>query len=333
MSLALILVIFWSVQQQARRILGLPLLGALGHLATALSRNTLSMLPAVPIMIFAINAAPRKTIARLGCLMPAIVLMAIWVSQFWSTDTRDPAWLTSVGQRMVAMTLLLIICLYRDSVRGASEILLRERIDNATLDAAVGRSRLELLRSQLEPHFLFNTLANVRTLARIDRHAAAAMLGDLMWYLRAALPRMRQETATLAEEMHSVEAYLRIHRIRMGRRLEYEMSLPQELEAVPVPTMMLLTLVENAVKHGINPSVSGGCIAVSAARRDSTLVLIVADSGRGMSADPMQGSGTGLTNLRLRLRMLYGASASIELSRARPRGVVAAISLPLARSG
>jgi LytS/YehU family sensor histidine kinase len=185
------------------------------------------------------------------------------------------------------------------------------------------------LRSQIEPHFLFNTLANIRTLAHIDRAAAVEMLDNLMRYLTAALPKLRQDHSPLAEEMQLLDAYLSIFRVRMGTRLSYAIDLPPELAQLRVPTMMLLTLVENALKHGINPIVEGGFIRVSAARSGSALILKVADSGHGISDQQGHGTGTGLSNVRLRLMMQYGHAARLSLAHAEPRGVVAAISLPI----
>jgi LytS/YehU family sensor histidine kinase len=129
-------------------------------------------------------------------------------------------------------------------------------------------------------------------------------MDHLMQYFAAALPRMRQEEAALADEMQLIDAYLAIYQVRMGARLNYEVSLPHELAAVRVPTMILLTLVENAIKHGVNPTVEGGLIRVSAARVQSTLVLKVSDSGAGLEAP--QGYGSGLSNTCTRLRMRYG---------------------------
>ena len=130
--------------------------------------------------------------------------------------------------------------------------------------------------------------------------------------------------------MRLIEAYLRIHQIRMGTRLSYELLVPEELGEQRIPTMILLTLVENAVKHGINPALDGGSIRVSASRDQDSLVLRVADSGRGLVAT--DGHGMGLANIRRRLTMLYGDSAILSLARAATRGVVATVSIPLVRA-
>src|SRR5262249_18319782 len=160
-------------------------------------------------------------------------------------------------------------------------------------------------------HFLFNTLATVRRLARVDRAAATSMLADLERYFSITLAQRAATTASLAEEAELVDAYLRIHRIRMGERLSYSVRLPVDLRDARLPPMMLLTLVENAIKHGIDPLVEGGCVDISAERRDATLHVEVADNGRGLVS--MEGTGNGLANIRERLSMLYGARAALAL--------------------
>jgi len=198
----------------------------------------------------------------------------------------------------------------------------------AELAAQLSEARLHYLTSQIEPHFLFNTLATIRTLARIDLPAAIDMIDNLMRYLYEALPKLRQEDSSLADELQLIDAYLRIHQIRMGTRLSYELLVPQELVSERIPTMILLTLVENAVKHGINPAVEGGSIRVSASREHQALVLKVADSGQGLAAT--DGHGLGLANIRRRLAMLYGDEAILSLARLASRGTVATVSIPMA---
>ena len=188
-------------------------------------------------------------------------------------------------------------------------------------------TRLRLLQAQVEPHFLFNTLSNVRRLCQSDAAAGRAMLGQLARYLRAALPRMREQETTLAEEVDLISAYLGVHKIRMGARLETSIDAPPALLAARVPPMMLATLVENAIKHGIAPLAEGGAIRVSARRSGDALALSVADTGRGLTE--ASGSGVGLANIRARLATLYGERATLRLEGNSPRGVVAVITLPL----
>jgi histidine kinase/histidine kinase/DNA gyrase B/HSP90-like ATPase len=219
------------------------------------------------------------------------------------------------------------VCFYHSDSRAAADSLARTQIRRASLDAELQRSQLRLLRAQIEPHFLFNSLSVVRALARNDRAASVEMLDNLLHYFEAASPRMHEGEVPLAQELQLVEAYLAIYRARMGSRLTYSVDAPEALAQERIPSMMLLTLVENALKHGVGPAVEGGCIRVSAERQRDVLLLKVADSGRGMEV--RHGHGTGLANIRQRLRMMYGAKAVLLLRAAEPRGVVASVLLPL----
>jgi signal transduction histidine kinase len=189
-------------------------------------------------------------------------------------------------------------------------------------------TRLRLLQAQVEPHFLFNTLSNVRRLSQTDAGAGRGMLAQLTRYLRGALPRMREHETTLADEIELVRAYLGLQQVRMGARLETSIDAPPALLEARVPPMMLATLVENAIKHGIAPLAEGGAIRISAQKSDGALQLTVADTGRGLAAS--SGTGVGLANIRARLAALYGARAGLRLEANSPRGVAAVITLPLA---
>ena len=189
-------------------------------------------------------------------------------------------------------------------------------------------TRLRLLQAQVEPHFLFNTLSNVRRLCQNDASAGRAMLAQLNRYLRAALPRMREHETTLAEEIDLVSAYLGLQKIRMGTRLETSIDAPEALLKARVPPMMLATLVENAIKHGIAPLAEGGSIRITAERLANALRLTVADTGRGLGT-AASGTGVGLANIRARLSALYGERAAFHLEANAPRGVAAVITLPL----
>src|SRR5262249_29175260 len=154
-------------------------------------------------------------------------------------------------------------------------------LDRARFAQQLDEARLQVLQAQIEPHFLFNTLANVRRLYQTEPVAAESMLQNLMRYLAVALPQMRAVASTLGREAALTEAYLNIHRTRMGRRLTFEIEIPESLLHAPVPPMMLLTLAENAIKHGLNPLPEGGFVRISANADDGRLRLQVADSGQG----------------------------------------------------
>jgi sensor histidine kinase YesM len=210
----------------------------------------------------------------------------------------------------------------------------RAEADRIIVEREMAEARLQALQAQVEPHFLFNTLANVRRLYQTDRRVGRSMLDNLMRYLEIALPHMRDDRSTLGRELSLTKAFLQVHRIRMGHRLTYEIHVPSALENIVMPSMMLLTLVENAVKHGLNPLVEGGSIVVTAhveaTEVGERLVVTATDTGRGFDPDAM-GTGTGLANLRARLATMRDPRARIDVQANRPRGVIAMLSLPCGR--
>ena len=183
-------------------------------------------------------------------------------------------------------------------------------------------------RAQVEPHFLFNTLANVQHLVETDPPSASRVLDSLIHYLRAALPQMREGATNLGREVDMARAFLEIHRVRMGTRLDFAIEVPDQLKSRPFPPMMLISLVENAIKHGVDPCCDAGEITISAREEGDCLRVSVADTGEGVK--PKQGVGVGLTNIRERLKALYGPAAKLVLEENAPHGVVASIEVPAA---
>ncbi|TFZ08885.1 sensor histidine kinase [Ramlibacter humi] len=188
-------------------------------------------------------------------------------------------------------------------------------------------ARLKLLETQLEPHMLFNTLANLRALIGVDPSRAQLMLDHMIAYLRATLSASRATTHPLQAEFDRLRDYLELMAIRMGPRLSYELQLPPELAQVPVPTLLLQPLVENAIQHGLEPQVGGGRLTICAKREDGELVLSVDDTGVGPGGTT-PGSGFGLTQVRERLATLHGAAARLQLAAAQPKGTRATIHIP-----
>lgn len=204
--------------------------------------------------------------------------------------------------------------------------ILRAESERHRLEKSVLEARLQLMQAQVEPHFLFNTLANVQHLVETDPPAAARVLASLIHYLRAALPQMREGATNLGREIDMARAFLEIHRVRMGSRLEFAIDVPDPLKARSFPPMMLISLVENAIKHGVDPCCECGRIVIRAEEGGGRLRVSVADTGEGIAPD--QGGGVGLANIRERLKALYGASARLVLEENAPRGVVAWIEVP-----
>ena len=215
-------------------------------------------------------------------------------------------------------------------IGGCFFFMTRERL--AKSEGAAAEARLKLLQAQIEPHFLFNTLANLQALIAVDPARAQGMLSHLDGYLRATLATTRNEWDTLAEEFALLKAYLEILAIRMGPRLAFRLDLPPALKQALVPPMLLQPLVENAIRHGLEPKVEGGTITVSARAEGDTLLLEVTDTGAGFGTSKSTGSGVGLAHVKERLHAVYGAAASIETGEASPTGVRIALRLPLRTS-
>lgn len=230
---------------------------------------------------------------------------------------------TSVGIGFGAVTAIVLV--YRSRAARADADTAQAEATRHELEKQVLEARLKLMQAQIEPHFLFNTLANVQHLTEADPPLAGKTLDSLITYLRAALPQMREDGTTLGREFAMTVAYLEIQAVRMGTRLTFSVDLPGALAREPFPPMMLLTLVENAIKHGIDPLPDGGRIHISANRQLDTIHVSVSDTGRGLSIST--GIGVGLSNIRERLATLFGKRAKLQLEENSPAGVVAIISI------
>ena len=222
---------------------------------------------------------------------------------------------------------------------------MRQRIENeaaARIEAQrrAAESQLRLLRAQLEPHMLFNTLANLRSLIAVDPTLAQVMVDRVILYLRSALAASRVEFVTLRQEFAQLQAYLEIMAMRMGPRLSCAFDLPEGLQDSRIPPMLLQPLVENAIKYGIEPKIGTATIRIAASRHDSTLEISVVDTGLGLdpgethgvavarsagSSVPESGSGYGLEHVRERLGAYYGPLATLTLEPNLPQGVRATV--------
>lgn len=246
--------------------------------------------------------------------------------------TGAEAWLSATAYQALLIGLLfgtaLSYLFYARERLGQLEAELKERqLREALAERERVGAQLRMLQAQIEPHFLFNTLANLSVLIRSDPGAAERMLGDLIRYLRATLARTRDDGATLADEMDLLRAYLDILGLRMGGRLRYSLDVQPELLGRTFPPMLLQPLVENSVKHGLEPKIEGGELKVVAVRDRGRLHITVADTGVGLR-DGAQSAGIGLENVRQRLKALYGDLAGLEIRENDAGGVTATLELP-----
>jgi hypothetical protein len=209
---------------------------------------------------------------------------------------------------------------------------LEELVSTAQRDAA--ENQLKLLASQLEPHMLFNTLANLRVLIGIDPPRAQVMLDHLVAFMRSTLTASRNMLHPLAAEFARIDDYLALMKIRMGERLQTQVEFPEALGELAVPTLLLQPLVENAIKHGLEPHVAGGRLEVAARSEGGDLVLSVRDTGAGLSSVANDGTHFGVNQVRERLSTLYGTAASLVLSTPDDGrgGTLATVRIPLNRT-
>ena len=216
--------------------------------------------------------------------------------------------------------------LYLSYSKGIREELERERRRAAEALQSETAARLALLQAQIEPHFLFNTLANIHSLIGERPETARHILEELNAYLRTSLRRTRQPTGTLGEEAELIERLLAIAAARLGRRLNYSVSVPEELRSNEFPPLLLQPLVENAIRHGIEPAVEGGTIQVDMRKVGDSLELTVTDTGIGLNDEAPP--GVGLANIRARLTSLYGERGTLCLYEKAPHGVIAQLNIP-----
>jgi LytS/YehU family sensor histidine kinase len=265
------------------------------------------------------------TLAIGGGLVGAWILPAI--APELSVTAKKLVRIVAVGVLIGVAMSSLLVSVSRMRLREMDERAARLRAENESERLARRRAEaeLKLLQAQVEPHFLFNTLANVRHLVVSGSPDAVTMLDHLVSYLRTALPEMRSESSTLGRETELARAYLEVIRMRMGGELKVEVDVAPGLENSSFPPLLLMTLVENAIKHGIAP-LGKGSIAIRAERRDGRLRVDVEDDGRGL-AEPI-GQGLGLANVRERLRAIYGETARFELAQRGARGTHASIEVP-----
>ena len=302
----------------------------LAGFATAL----IHFLPVVLAVLVAAQFAPQRTLPRslvLGLAVPVGVAIGQWMvtgvpEALAAWNIEPPGHVASPLSIIVMAWLGLAIFVLKESDRAAERALHDEAERQLDMGRQVLEAQIQVLQSQVEPHFLFNTLAHVRRLYQTDAPAGRAMIRQLSRYLRDALPAVQESGVSLDRDLELAVTYLNLQQVRMGARLEFEIDVPAELGQTRVPPMMITTLVENAIKHGLSALPQGGTVRIAARRDGTALCIQVSDTGGGFQAN--LGTGVGLANVRARLAMLHGSAAQLSLSRNTPRGVTVTIVVP-----
>lgn len=246
---------------------------------------------------------------------------------FWEVQDRMEGYSMLTGLGVFLSPWIALGALVRQKDALAREQALALDLAQSEAERQALDARLNLLQAQVAPHFLFNTLANVQALVESGSPQAPEVLRSLIAYLRAAVPRLNEPATTLGQEVQLVRAYLELMRMRIPDRLQFEITADDSALGLRCPPMTLLTLVENAVRHGIDPSEEGGRIDVEVRRHGQRCKVRVGDTGAGLQTSN-RGLGTGLAALRERLQLIFGDDAVLQVSAQEPRGVLAQIDFP-----
>lgn len=262
-----------------------------------------------------------------------IVTLSLWGFAYVSGRLEMLRWIGSVEQALTSFVISLIVSIVLAAAwaRRAAELeaqiaigLERERA--AAAERAAAEANLRALQAQIEPHFLFNTLANVTSLIHTKPDDAKRMLEDFIAYLRSTLAATREANTTLGSEFAMMKRFLSILQIRMGERLHVHFDLPPELSHTAIPPMLLQPLIENAIKHGLEPKIEGGSVALAAVREGSTLRISIIDTGQGFGSNPS--NGIGLKNVRERIAKLFGDRGNVLIAENMPCGTRVVLILP-----
>lgn len=273
-----------------------------------------------------------QVLAVAAVVPPTVLAVYLVISSgdpgpFWRNPTRMNGFALLTLTGLLVAPWVAVAALFRQSEYAARRQALAFELERSELERKALDSRLRLLQSQVAPHFLFNTLANVRELVVSGSSQAASVLDSLIAYLRATLPRLDEPATTLEQELHLVRAYLDLMHMRMPDRLQFDVQVDPGALGLRCPPTTLLTLVENAVRHGIDPSEDGGRIDVRVGVREGRCHAEVVDTGVGLP-NAGEGRGTGLSTLRERLQLVFGSDARLRIAANVPHGARAEVDFP-----
>lgn len=306
--------------------------------------HTLLFSQCIGLSICACVATVWRVVKTRGAMISAVaLLLALFTGA--AAGTLIGSMIAGIPRQMYTLTNLLPIVGFsmlfglmatyffhsRHKIAESIQIIQHERLKRLSSEKQALEADLKRLQAQIEPHFLFNTLSNIVSLIDTDAPKARAMLIDLIQYLRITLSRTREKETTLGKEIELVRAYLEIFKIRMGDRLSFRIDICETLREIPLPPMLLQPVVENALLHGIDPKIEGGCITISARDDARRLKISISDTGVGMAAH--QPTGLGLTNIKKRLAQIYGEEGRLIITENQPCGVTVIIEIPLILNG
>ncbi|MFZ6731552.1 sensor histidine kinase [Undibacterium sp. Ji42W] len=320
-------------------VLGLLVYASLGPGRSAWLADSLAILLAYTLAQAGLCLSQKILWFKHASQRWTILALSVALALFAGLKAEAAFWpAMSTGHVSWLLPAIILVFIFATVLPAAIDLEIRHRTQ-ASLAAEASKhkverqmleARLAALQGQIEPHFLFNTLANTRALIHQDAAMAEQMLNHLIAYLRAAMPDMRLSTTTLGQELDRAAAYLQIFQIRLGARFQFSVWAADEVRACLIPPLAIMSLVENAIKHGIEPQPGEVRIDISASSEAGQLLVTVSDNGRGFQDE--LGSGVGLLNVQERLSALFGEQAELQLQPGDKGGVCATLSLP-ARTG
>jgi hypothetical protein len=350
LALAALLGLWWATENLLGDLVMLdgdrPLVALLAGFFSRILIYEITLLPTAAAVTFALNlSARRSTVVRAALLAVALlsgslVFAATWIPVSCTLGAADPDWAphcdafsldwisfaSLMRATLSALLLAAPLVLHRRGLEVAAA-LLDAQLGRVNAEAQEAQTRLQSLQAQIEPHFLFNTLAHVQRLHELEPQQGVSMLDSLTEVMRSALPQMRSSESTLGRELALTRAYVHVQQIRMGERLRVRIAVPETLHDARLPPMMVLTLAENAVKHGLGPKRDGGTLRIEARQHQGRLEVAVHDDGVGLHLGA--GAGMGLANTRARLATAHGREGRLDIGNNEAGGVSAVLSLPL----
>lgn len=300
--------------------------------------HTLGIVISLTILLTLLILRPRTwklflLIAGIDIFCTVLIGMqiAVFILQYffdialdWQTNSL---WLQAVIAGIVISSVLFYSLITKIRLKYRNAMIEQEKIKRLAVEKESILANLRVLQAQIEPHFLFNTLSNILSLIDTKPDKGKSMLLDLTKYLRTSLSRTLPEKTTLSQEISMITAYLNIQKIRMDERLNYKIDVPDNLWQHSFPPMLLQPLVENAIKHGLEPKVDGGEIVIRATQEGNILKIEVADTGLGFS--DFDKPGVGIANVRERLVLLFGEKARLTIEENKPHGVRTIMEVPI----